>query len=159
MDASDQTRHAAATDLHRAALTCLEALRARVDPARLAAIAGHSPRLAMGVELRAAAPTLLLMARPAEGMLPQEVMRIEKAEFTDDEIRLASVAAAVTAMLLQGLDKDSRSQVVRLLKSDRGYLSLYVLPEPFEAALELHAGIEVTELARVAGERIGARIH
>ncbi len=99
------------------------------------------------------------MARPAEGMLPQEVMRIEMAAFTDDEIRLASVAAAVTALLLQELDKDSRSQVVRLLKTDRGYLSLYVLPEPFEAALELHVGIEVTELARVAGERIDLRLH
>jgi len=159
METTDQTRHAAATDLHRAALTCLAALRARVDPARLSAIAGDAPELALGVELRTAAPTLLLMARPAEGILPLEVMRIDKAEFTGEEIRLASVAAAVTAMLLENLEPDARNQVVRLVKSGQGYLSLYVLPQPFEAALELHVGIEVSELARISGERIDARLH
>ncbi len=159
MEHRDEDRHAAATDLHRAALTCLEALRARVDPAKLSAIAGNAPKLALGVELRTAAPTLLLVARPAEGILPQEVMRIEKPDFTADEVRLASVAAAVTAMLLQNLDAESRSQVVRLLKADQGYLSLYVLPQPFEAALELHVGIEVTELARVAGSPADNRLH
>jgi hypothetical protein len=33
-----------------------------------------------------------------------------------------------------------------------------VRPEPFEASLELHAGIEVTELARVANEQANATL-
>lgn len=153
MDYSSATRQIAASELHHAAAACLDAMRTRTDPALLKAVAGTNPELALGLEMRASAPTLLLMAKAEGDFLPQQVTRTEVGEFTEDEVKLASVAAAVTKMLLQEIALEERTQTVRLLQSGDAYLSLYLRPEPFEAALELHAGIEVTELARIAGEQ------
>lgn len=143
-------RQAAAAELHEAAVCCLDAIRARVDPHLL----GEGSALALGIEMRAKAPTLLLMARAPEEMLPLETLRIEVADFTADEVRLASVAGAVANLLLQDIDPQLRRQAIGLVKSGDGHLSLYVVPEPFAAALELHAGIEVTELARIANQPV-----
>ena len=158
MEYDDTTRGAAAQDLHRTALTCLAAMRARIDPQTIAAVAGEHPQLSLGVELRTAAPTLLLLAKAEGEFLPQLVTRIEMGSFSPDEIKLASVAAAVAAILLQDIAAEARQQAIRLLKAGDAFLSLYVRPEPYEASLELHAGIEVTELARVANQQVNATL-
>lgn len=142
------TRHAAAAELHAAAVRCLDAMRTRLGSGAVA----EGSALALGIEMRASAPTLLLMARAPEEMLPLEVLRIGAPDFGPDEVRLASVAGAVANLLLQDIDGQLRRQVIGLVKSGNGHLSLYVVPEPFAAALELHAGIEVTELARIANQ-------
>lgn len=153
MDYSGAARQVAALELHQAAQTCLAAMRARTDPSLLNSVAGSNPEFALGLEMHAGAPTLLLMAKAEGDFLPQQVTRTEVDEFTGDEVKLASVAAAVTKMLLQDIALEARTQTVRLLKAGDAYLLLYVRPEPFEAALALHAGIEITELARIAGEQ------
>lgn len=153
MDYSGAARQVAALELHQAAQTCLAAMRARTDRSLLNSVAGSNPEFALGLEMHSGAPTLLLMAKAEGDFLPQQVTRTEVDEFTGDEVKLASVAAAVTKMLLQDIALEARTQTVRLLKSGDAYLLLYVRPEPFEAALALHAGIEITELARIAGEQ------
>lgn len=158
MEYDDTTRRAAAQDLHQSALTCLAGMRARIDPQAIAAVAGDNPQLSLGIELRTAAPTLLLLAKAEGEFLPQLVTRIEMGSFSPDEIKLASVAAAVATILLQDIAAEARHQSIRLLKAGDAFLSLYVRPEPFEASLELHAGIEVTELARVANEHVNATL-
>jgi hypothetical protein len=152
LDNSDAARQSAAMELHRCALACLESLRARTDPATIEAVAGNSPQLALGLEMRAAAPTLLLMAKAQGEFLPQQVLRIEVGAFTADEVKLASVAAAVAQMLLREVSAEVRNHAIALLKASNAHLSLYILPQPFEASLELHAGLEVSELARIANE-------
>ena len=158
MEYDDTTRRAAAQDLHQAALTCLAGMRARIEPQAVTTVAGDNPQLSIGIELRTAAPTLLLLAKAEGDFLPQLVTRIEMGSFSPDEIKLASVAAAVATILLQDIAAEARQQAIRLLKAGDAFLSLYVRPEPFEASLELHAGIEVTELARVANQQVNATL-
>lgn len=158
MEYDDKTRRAAAEDLHRSVLDCLAAMRDRVDPKAIAAVAGENPQLSIGIELRTSAPTLLLLAKGEGEFLPQMVTRIEMGDFSPEEVKLASVAAAVATILLQDIAAEARQQAIRLLRSGDAFLSLYVRPEPFEASLELHAGIEVTELARVANLPINATL-
>ena len=85
-------------------------MRTRTDPELLKAIAGTNPEFALGLEMRAGAPTLLLMAKAEGDFLPQQVTRTEVGEFTRDEVKLASVAAAVTKMLLQEIALEAHAE-------------------------------------------------
>lgn len=152
MDDSIKARHAAALDLHQASLGCIEALRQRADPQALAAVGGDAAQLALGIEMRSAAPTLLLMAKPPGEVLPQEVLKVPFDQFTQEETTLVRIAAAIANLLLQDAAPQTRQEVVRLVRSGAGYLSLYVRPDPFEAALELHAGSDLMELGRIADQ-------
>jgi hypothetical protein len=150
-------RHAAAQELHRLSLACIEAMRPAADTATLPG-GGADADFALGVEMRSAAPTLLLLAKPAGELLPRELMRVEQAELSADQTTLVRVAAAIANLLLQDAAPQTRQEVFRLVRSGAGFLSLYVRPAPFEAALELHAGSDLMELGRIADQPLNATL-
>jgi hypothetical protein len=157
---SDPThdRHAAARELHRLSLACIEAMRRRFEASAISTAAGNGDRFALGIEMRSDAPTLLLLDKPPGEILPQEAMRVAFAEFSPDETSLVRVAAAIANMLLQDAAPQTRQEVFRLVRSGAGFLSLYVRPAPFEAALELHAGSDLMELGRIADQLVGSTL-
>jgi hypothetical protein len=150
-------RHAAAQELHRLSLACIETMRQCADAQAIAA-AGDDARFALGIEMRSTAPTLLLMAKPEGELLPREVSRLGMAEFSADQTTLVRVAAAIANLLLQDAAPQTRQEVFRLVRSGAGFLSLYVRPAPFEAALELHAGSDLMELGLIADQPVGTTL-
>jgi hypothetical protein len=152
-------RHAAAQELHRLSLICIEALRQRAKAIVPGADTGDGEtQFALGVEMHSAAPALLLLGKPPQEMLPRELMRVAFAEFSADETTLARVAAAIANLLLQDAAPQTRQEVIRLVRSGAGHLSLYVRQQPFEAALELHAGSDLMELGRIADQPVSASL-